>query len=312
MLLQTTIQNITGVSPDQIGNPSDSIRMASKAMIEEVTTDPAGFAEKVIDHLIQFGLKVLAALAIYIIGAWIIRRVKKNLAKLLTRRKTEKTLASFISSLVSILLTIMLILVTVSALGINTTSLAAILGAGAVALGMALSGTMENFAGGLIILIFKPFKVGDYISAQGFGGFVTDVTMVSTKILTYDNRSVIIPNGLLSNGTIDNFSQHPVRRVEWKVSMAYGVDAEGCMKALMDVLESDPRILRESSAPGAKDPVTALSEMAESTVVFVARAWVRSEDYWPVMFDINKTIYTTLPEQGYHFAYPHMDITVKS
>jgi len=293
-------------------NAADSMKVASKAIFDEMSSDPAGFAEKVIEHLIQFGLKLLAAIAIYLVGAWIIRRVKNRLAKALKKRNTEKTLASFISSIVSLLLTIMLILATVSALGINTTSLAAILGAGAVAIGMALSGTMENFAGGLIILMFKPFKVGDFISAQGFSGFVTEVTMVSTKIVTYDNRSIIIPNGSLSNGTIDNYSQHPVRRVEWNVSMEYGVDADACIALIMKIMENDSRILHKDDLPGALDPYAALSEMADSTVNFVARGWVRTDDYWSVLYDINNLLYKTLPEQGFDFAYPHMDITMRS
>ena len=171
---------------------------------------------------------------------------------------------------------------------------------------VALSGTMENLAGGLIILLFKPFKAGDFISVDGFSGTVTEVTIVSTKIATPDNRVVVIPNGSMSNGKIDNYSQRPTRRMDIKVNVEYGTDAEQCCNALTEIAKADPRVLTEPA------PVSMLSQMKESDVEFVLRVWVKSEDYWDAWFALNKEVYTTLPKKGCPFAYPHMDVTVSS
>ena len=288
-------------------NIADSVKVAAHHIAEGLATDPQGFFEEVIKSLIQFGLKVIAALVIYLIGAWIIRRIKKGLARSFERRKTEKTLASFISSLVSILLTILLIVLTVGALGVNTTSIAAMLGAGAMAVGLALSGTMENLAGGLIILIFKPFKAGDYISVQGYSGTVTDVSIVSTKITTTDNRVVVIPNGSISNGTVDNYNQNAIRRLDWNLAMEYGTPADECLKAIREIASKDPRIL-DSSTPGASDLYVALTELNEKNVTFMLRVWMKTEDYWDLMYDMNKQLYTELPERGFRFAYTKLKV----
>ena len=225
------------------------------------------------------------------------------------KRKTEATLSTFITSLVSITLTVLLIVITIGTLGINTTSLAALLAAGGMAIGMALSGTVSNFAGGLMILVFKPFKAGDFISAQGFSGTVKEVSIVNTKIITPDNRVIIIPNGALSNGNIDNYSAKPIRRLDIEIDLAYDTDAQKCIQAILDILKSDERIL-DAKTKGAADPMAVLSAMKESTITFLARVWVNSADYWPVKFDLNKAIFTELPKQGFHFEYPHVNVTI--
>lgn len=288
---------------------ADSVRTAAQNLAQEIADDPSAFMSNLLQDFVDFGMKVLGAIAIYIIGAWVIKRVKRSISKFLERKKTEPTLASFITSLTSILMTLFLILMTIGALGVNTTSIAAMLGAGAMAIGMALSGTMENFAGGLIILLFKPFKVGDFISVQGFSGTVTDVTIVNTKILTTDNRCIMIPNGALSNGTIDNFSLKPIRRLEWKVGVEYGTDVEKCIAAMVNIAEKDQRILN-SEFQGAENPYAVLSSMKDSSVELSLRAWVKAEDYWSVNFDINKELYERLPALGFNFAYPHLDVKV--
>ena len=197
--------------------PADSLDLKGSAekFVEKVTTTPADVLLKELgSDALQFGLKVLAALAIYFIGAWVIKRIKKLLGNIFERRKTDKAIASFTMSLVSISLTILLIILTVGTLGVNTTSLAAILAAGGMAIGMALSGTVQNFAGGIMLLVFKPFKAGDFIEAQGFSGTVSEVNIVSTKLTTTDNRVIVLPNGLLPSGTINNISQKPIRTLE--------------------------------------------------------------------------------------------------
>jgi small conductance mechanosensitive channel len=185
------------------------------------------------------------------------------------------------------------------------------LAAGGMAIGMALSGTISNFAGGIMILAFKPFKVGDFINAQGYSGTVQSVSIVNTKILTTDNRLIILPNGALSNGNIDNYSAMPLRRVDIEVNVEYGTDADLCMELLRTIIKSDERII-DSTTPGAQDPFIALMSMNESNISFITRSWVNAPDYWPVKFDLNKKIYELLPQKGIQFAYPQLNVTIKN
>ena len=289
--------------------PADSLRQVTETIIQKVQEDPNAFWTQLLHNAITFGIKVVIALIIYIIGAWLIKRVKKLLLRIFERRDTERTLASFVSSLVSISMTVLLIIITVSTLGVDTTSLAALLAAGGMAIGMAMSGTVQNFAGGIMLLVFKPFKVGDFITAQGFSGTVTDVSIVSTKIVSTDNHVVIIPNGTLSNGNIDNYSTNPLRRVDLEISVAYGADADRCIETILDIVHGDKRII-DAQTPGAADPFVALSSLNASDITFVVRVWVHTPDYWNVRFDLNKSLYTQLPQQGFEFAYPHMDVTL--
>lgn len=312
--------------------PPDSVRQGAKQMIAYAKTDPEGFWQIFLDKLTQFGIKVLAALLIFAIGIWLVRWVKNVLKRVFERRNVEKTIASFVTSFVSISMTVLIIVIAVSALGVNTTSLAALLAAGGMAIGMALSGTVQNFAGGIMLLVFKPFKADDFIEAQGHMGKVIEVNITATKILTTDNRVVILPNGALSNGTINNFSGRPLRRVEWTVSVSYGVDASACKKAIRAIIDSDPRVLQADTDMEAlykelkisafqlstvnyrmdaiPEPFVALKSLNENDISFVVRAWVRAADYWDVFFDLQERFYTELPPQGFTFAYPHMDVTM--
>ncbi|HCS87995.1 MAG TPA: mechanosensitive ion channel protein MscS [Bacteroidales bacterium] len=287
----------------------DSLRNATEALIQKVQEDPNTFLHDAGQSLIHFGIKVLIAIVVYLAGAWVIKQSGKFLRRLFQRRRTEATLASFITSLFTITSSVLLIIVTVGTLGVDTTSLAALLAAGGMAVGMALSGTVQNFAGGIMLLIFKPFKAGDYIKTEGAEGTVKAVSIVSTKIQTTDNREIILPNGALSNGNIDNYTVYPLRRVQWTVSVSYGTPAEECINLLQQLLRSDKRIL-DSSTDGAKDPFVALLSLNANDISFLARAWVKTEDYWDVTFDLNKAIYTELPKAGITFAYPHVDVTL--
>ena len=327
ILLQTAVP-----TAEQIQQKRDSIREGARMMVEYAKENPHDFWQQVADKLLQFGLKVLIALVIFFIGIWLIRWTKSLLMRMFERRKTEKTIASFVSSFVSISLTILLIIITVSTLGVNTTSLAALLAAGGMAIGMALSGTVQNFAGGLMLLAFKPFKAGDLIEAQGHLGKVIEVNITATKILTPDNRVVILPNGALSNGTINNFSGRPLRRVEWLVSVAYGSDAAECKQAILDIVNADSRVLQADTDTKAlyeelnisnyqlstvkfqldaiPAPFVALKSLNANDITFVVRAWVRGTDYWDVFFNLQEAFYTELPKRGFSFAYPHVDVTM--
>ena len=303
-ILQTLVQG------EEVENLADTLKVEGGKLLTNVVNDPRGVLHDLLDKAIDFGLKVLGALAIYIIGAWLIRRIKKLLLKIFEKRKTEKTIVSFVLSLVTLLLTVLLIVITVSALGINTSSFAALLAAVGVALGMALSGTVQNFAGGIIILAFKPFKAGDYIEAQGFGGFVKEVNILNTRLITRDNKEIVLANGTLSNGNVINYSTRPIRRVDRTINVAYGTNAQECIDALVAIMKEDPRIL-DSSTPGAADPFAGLEAQNSSDISFTVRAWVKTPDYWDVFFDLNQRMYTELPAKGIHFAYPHLDVKIR-
>ena len=323
---------ITTLTPEQIQQRRDSVRQGARQMVEFARTDPEGFKEVAKNTLINFGLKVLAALLIFLIGIWVIRKLQAALKRFFIRKRTEQTIASFFSSFLSISLSILLVVITIGTLGMDTTSIAALLAAGGLAIGMALSGTVQNFAGGIMLLAFKPFKAGDFIEAQGTTGKVVEVNITATKILTPDNRVVILPNGALSNGVINNFNGRPLRRIEWLVSVSYGVDAAACKEAILAILNSDERVLREDTDMSAlykelnitnyqlttvnyrmdaiPAPFAALKSLNENDITFVVRAWVRSSDYWDVFFDLQERFYTELPPQGFTFAYPHVDVTM--
>lgn len=295
------------IDPASVPNIADTLKVVTATVMEQLQEDPNTFLVHLGEQALKFGMKVLAALAIYIVGAWLIKRLRALLKTIFTKRNTEATLASFIMSLVTISSYVLLVIIAVGTLGVNTTSLAALLAAGGMAIGMALSGTVQNFAGGIMLLAFKPFKAGDFIEAQGYSGTVEAVTIVSTRIRTSDNRIVIIPNGSLSNGTINNFSGKPVRRVEWQVSVEYNVDSDKCMELLSTIVKQDPRAL-SSEYPGASDVFVALSSLNDKDITFVVRAWTLSEDYWGLYFDVNNRIYKELPPAGFGFAYPYMDV----
>jgi len=175
---------------------------------------------------------------------------------------------------------------------------------------MAMSGTVQNFAGGLILLAFKPFKAGDYIEAQGFAGTVTSINIVSTKIVTVDNREVILPNGSLSNGTINNYNSFPLRRIDLTVDVSYGSESEAVKAELMRIIGEEERVLN-AETPGAQDPTVVLSALKESSVEFLIRVWVRSADFREVRYALNEAIYEGLPGHGISFPFPQLDIHLK-
>ena len=291
---------------------ADSLANKGAQLIETLqTTPPKEILSDLTTSAIQFGLKVVAALAIYFIGAWLIRKIKNIVNRAFTKRGADAALVSFVQSLLSAALWVILIISMVGTLGINTTSLAALLAAGGMAIGMALSGTVQNFAGGLMLLIFKPFKVGDFIEAQGYSGTVMELTIVSTKLKSIDNRLIILPNGALSNGNITNITAHPLRRVDLKLGLSYGTDAAKAKEALLEIVTSNPLFLNAENK-GAQDPFVAVQLLDSSSVNFIVRAWVKATDYWEAYFWLNETVYTQLPEKyGINFPYPQLDVHIK-
>ena len=307
MILQTN-----PFAPDSLmARRADSLRTAANDFAETLVTDPSAALHQVAVDSIHFGLKMMVAILIYVVGIWLISLIKRALKRYFDVRKTDRTVASFVTSFTSVVLTIALIVIAISTLGVNTTSLAALLAGGGVAIGMALSGTLQNFSGGLLILAFKPFKVGDFIEAQGYAGTVTEMSIISTRLTLPDNRSVTIPHGPLANGNINNYTRNPIRRLEWKIGMEYGVDADALKAKLLEIAGENEKVL-DSSTPGAAAPFAAVSGLESSSVVFILRAWVRNADYWDVYFSVNDVIYRELPAAGFPFPFPQMDIHVKS
>lgn len=263
-----------------------------------------------LDKAVSFGLKVLAAFAIFIVGRWIIKKVKNAIKKLFDKKETDAAISSFVLSIVNIALTIILVVATIGVVGIDTSSIAALLTGGGLAIGMALNGTVQNFAGGIMLIIFKPFKSGDFIEAQGFMGTVTDVSITSTKLLTTDNRVIVIPNGSLSSGSINNYSHMPLRRLDLTVDVEYGTQSDKVTESIFAIIKEDSRIL-DSKTTGAADPFVALSALQSSGIQFTIRVWVKSADYWDVNFAMIDKIYNELPKNGINFPYPKLDVNVK-
>ena len=321
----TFLSSIIAGADSTVGTAIDSAKAAvldtvgksdvEKSVINAVNTITTTPADELLASLgekaLQFGLKLVAALLIYFIGGYLIKWVKKLMKKLFTAKNTEPAIVSFTLSLVTALLWVIVIIVAVGTLGVETTSLAALLAAGGMAIGMALSGTVQNFAGGIMILIFKPFKAGDFIDAQGYSGVVTEVNITSTKLTTADNRVIILPNGALSNGTVNNFSKNAYRRVDFTVSVEYGSDAEKVKELLLAIAAEDSRIAKAADGAPA-DPFVAVSALSASSVDFTFRNWVKAADYWGVFFDTNEKIYKTLPANGVSFPFPQVSVHMKN
>lgn len=258
--------------------------------------------DKIIEKIVMFGPKVLAAIVILIVGYWIIKLLTHGLKRTLEKSNVDQSLRPFLVGMINISLKIMLLISVLSMLGVQMTSFIALLGAAGLAVGMALSGTLQNFAGGVMILVLRPFKVGDVIDAQGYLGSVAEIQIFNTILKTPDNKTIIIPNRGLSTSSMINLSTEETRRVDWTVGIAYGDDLDKAKAVLGEMCECDDRIL--------KDPEVfiAVSELADSSVNLVVRAWVKSDDYWGVFFDMNENIYKTFASKGLNIPFPQMDV----
>ena len=276
------------------------------AATEAVKALEKGEFSQVLQQLISLGVEagksILLALLIFVVGRYAIKLINRVVGGMMERRQVEPTIQSFLKSFINVLLTILLIISTVSALGVNTTSFAALLASAGVAVGMALSGNLQNLAGGIILLLFKPYKVGDFIEAQGISGTVKEIQIFHTIILTGDNKQVYVPNGSLSSGSVTNYSSQPLRRVDMVIGVEYGTEVETVRQALLDIFKADSRIQAEPT------PFIALGQLADSSVNFTVRVWVKGADYWPVYFDLNRNIYEEFNRQGIGFPFPQVQI----
>lgn len=251
---------------------------------------------------ISTGKQIIAALIIFLVGRLLISLVNKLVAKLLSRRHIDAGVQSFVKSFVNILLTILLIVAIISKLGVDTTSFAALLASAGVAIGMALSGNLQNFAGGLIILLFRPFRVGDFIECQGVSGAVKEIQIFHTILTSPDNKVIYVPNGGLSSGNIINYSREATRRVDWTFTFEYGEDYNKVESVINRLIAADERILNTPA------PFVNLIALADSSVNVVVRVWVKSEDYWDVFFSMNKAVYATFNKEGINFPFPQITV----
>ena len=336
------------------------------------------FMDSAVRGLVKFAINLAIAIFVFYVGKLVIKKIYKLLHSIMVRREMDLSLMTFVLSMVKIVLYFILIVIVIGIMGIETSSFIALFGAAGVAIGMALSGTLQNFAGGVLILMLKPYKVGDYIETQGYAGYVREIQIFHTIINTYDNKSIILPNGGLSTGSINNWSREDYRRVDWTVSISYGDDVATARRAILDIFESDGRLVKqfieddreERAAQNAnseicydekgnetpcppedsstsenttflrrifmrhrkmrqklaeireennivpqlniekidRTPSVTVDVLNSSSVDLKARAWTRTEWYWPVYYDINERIYNELPKAGINFPFPQMDV----
>ena len=285
----------------------DSVQKANfaKAVEKIANIDYHALLQSLLSESVWILIKILIALAIYFVGRWIVRRILKLVDVAMQHRNVDISLRSFTRNTISTVFTLLLVLIVVSTLGVNVTSLIAVASAATLAIGMALSGTAQNFAGGVMILLMKPYRVGDYISAQGQSGTVRDIKLFSTVITTADNQTIYIPNNSIATAIIDNYSTADLRRVDWSVGISYGDDVDVARKAVLAMLAADSRILKDP------EPVVWVAALADSSVNLTIRAWVKNSDYWNVFFEHNEEFYKELPKHGLSFPFPQMDVHVK-
>ena len=260
----------------------------------------------VIDFLthqaLDFGSKLLICIAVYVVGKKLIRLLNNVLGKLMNSRKLDVSVISFLTSLINILLTVVLLITIINILGINNSSFVALFASIGIAMGMALSGTMQNFAGGVMILLFRPYKIGDYIQAQGQEGTVKSIQIFNTVLITSDNRTIYVPNGGLSNNVIVNFNDQDMRRIELSAGIGYGTDYDKAKSIIQNILSSDKRILTDTV------PYIALKALNQSSVDILIRVWVKRADYWDVYYNINEQIYKTFAANGIDVPFPQITV----
>ena len=274
--------------------------MFSTTITGEMVND---FIAKALNSSIELGGRILAALIIFIIGKFLINWANKLFATTLQKRNVDASIQSFLKSIVNITLLVMLFLAVIGKLGIELTSFAALLASVGVAVGMALSGNLSNFAGGVIILVFRPYKVGDYIEAStGASGTVTDIQIFHTVLTTPDNKIIFAPNGAMSSAVVTNYSRKETRRLDFTFGVEYGTDFQQARTILMEIINEDTRILKDPA------PFVEVGALADSSVNITVRVWVNASDYWAVNFDMNKNVYATFNEKGISFPFPQLTV----
>lgn len=350
-LLSILLQQSVGATTTESTDVTTSTNIFSE--FEGLSIDVA--ISKLTNGLVDFAFKLAIAILVFFVCKLIITRLYKMTRNVMIRKKVEASLATFILSFMKIVLYFILIIIIIGILGIETSSFLALFASAGVAIGMALSGTLQNFAGGVLILLLKPYKVGDYIEAQGYTGTVKEIQIFHTVINTPDNKAIIIPNGGLSTGSINNYSLEDYRRVDWTVSLAYGTDFVSAKNKIMEILLSDQRVVKEfieddierrkiainsiasdneqksgwlhkhrkhqdvSQSDSAtnqnlpkvsRKPFVAIDNLADSSILLTVKAWTHSSSYWDLFYTMNERFYKELPESGFEFPYPQLDLHI--
>ncbi|MBR6649259.1 MAG: mechanosensitive ion channel [Bacteroidaceae bacterium] len=287
----------------------DSTAVASVQTAEEAIAALSGMTlaeiiQLLTDWCIAFGGKILKVIIVWIVGRWLTKRLTSLAKILMEKRKTNATVQSFLISLIDVVLLILLIVMIIGIFGIDTSSFIALFASAGVAIGMALSGTLQNFAGGVMILLFRPYKVGDYIEAQGQSGTVKEIQIFNTMLKTPDNKIILVPNGPMSTGIINNYSREELRRIDFTFSISYGDDYDNAKAVIEELIAADKRILK------TPEPFIALSSLSRSSIDIVVRVWAQQADYWDIYFDMNKKVYETLPKRGLNFPYQTFTVNV--
>lgn len=272
--------------------------------IQTATNEASKYTDMAIMYASEYGLKIIAAILIFVIGKWAVKKITALTKNLMIKANVDKTLVEFSESLIYFALLLMVILASVNALGINTTSFVAIFAAAGLAIGLALQGSLSNIGGAVLIIIFRPFQVGDFIEAAGATGTVEDINLFSTIIAPLDNRTIIVPNGAIVAGNITNFSKKPNRRVDHVFGIGYGDDLKLAKETLLQIMAEDDRVLSEPA------PFVGVGELGDSSVNFTFRAWVNTADYWDVYFDMVEKVKLTFDEKGISIPFPQMDVHV--
>lgn len=272
------------------------------AVEEPIASVGAEWVDQVMVGLTEWGMRIFAAVLIWVVGMWIARRLRSGLDVLMEKRGIEETLRRFFGSLAYYALVVFVLIAAVHKLGVETTSLAAMFAAAGLAVGLALQGSLSNFASGVLIIAFKPFKAGDFVQAGGEGGFVVEVSMLTTELRTPDNVCVILPNSTVMSASIKNFSSHPTRRVDLVIGVSYGDDLKRAKELIAAVIEADERALKTPA------PQIAVSNLGDSSVDFVVRPWCKSEDYWDFRFDVTQAIKERFDREGISIPFPQRDV----
>lgn len=286
----------------------DSVQKARLAEVvtKIAETDYTELINTLLSQVVWVALKIFLALLIYMVGRLLTRWILRIMDRSFARRDVEASLRSFLRSMVKAVMTILVILAAVQTLGINTTSFLAIFASAGLAVGMALSGTLQNFAGGVILLLLRPYRVGDYITAQGQSGTVKNIGLFSTQLSTGDNRIIYVPNSAISTDIVDNYSQATNRRLDWNISISYGDDIDVARKAILEMLAADSRVLKEPAAP-----MVAVKELGDNAVILLVRCWTANSNYWGLFWDMNEKMYKELPAKGVNFPFPQLDVHIK-
>jgi small conductance mechanosensitive channel len=260
------------------------------------------YKDMAIMYASEYGLKIIAAIIIFMVGKWLVNKLTAFIKSLMLKANIDRTLVEFSESIIYFSLLLMVIIASLNQLGVNTSSFVAVFGAATLAIGLALQGSFSNIGAAVLIILFRPFKVGDVIETAGVTGEVTDINLFSTIITPVDKRTVIIPNSSIIGGNITNFSNRDTRRVDHIFGIGYDDDLKLAKETLLDIVHNDPRVLREPA------PFVAVNELADSSVNFVVRAWTKTEDYWDVHFDMLENVKITFDEKGISIPYPQMDV----